>query len=132
MSKQADEVKSWRLSDAYALPGFRVLQRVDSHESGRRIFVLTLARRPKKRRGAAAAENGRTAFTISAGGGCDLGCGDREVYLDFEMRRVNCKTCGVKNERLAFLSDNTKYTLRFAMQIGGLCRAMTIKDVSRH
>jgi transposase len=48
------------------------------------------------------------------------------------MRRVNCKTCGVKNERLEFLSDNTKYTLRFAMQIGGLCRAMTIKDVSRH
>ena len=62
----------------------------------------------------------------------DLGCGDREVYLDFEMRRVRCKTCGVKNERLAFLSANTKYTLRFAMQIGGLCRAMTVKDVSRH
>ncbi len=37
----------------------------------------------------------------------------------------------MKNERLAFLSDNTKYTLRFAMQIGGLCRAMTIKDVAR-
>ena len=47
------------------------------------------------------------------------------------MRRVKCKSCGVKNERLAFLSDNTKYTLRFAMQIGGLCRAMTIKDVAR-
>jgi len=47
------------------------------------------------------------------------------------MRRVNCKTCGVKNEKLEFLSDNTKYTLRFAMQIGGLCRAMTIKDVAR-
>jgi transposase len=62
----------------------------------------------------------------------DLGCGDREVYLDFEMRRVNCKTCGVKNEKLDFLSDNTRYTLRFAMQIDGLCRAMTVKDVSRH
>jgi hypothetical protein len=37
----------------------------------------------------------------------------------------------VKNEKLAFLSANTKYTLRFAMQIGGLCRAMTIKDVGR-
>jgi len=37
----------------------------------------------------------------------------------------------VKNEKLAFLSDNTKYTLRFAMQIGGLCRAMTITDVAR-
>jgi hypothetical protein len=69
MSKQADEVKSRRLSDAYAVPGFRVLQRVDGHEFDRHIFVLTLARRPKKRRGAAAAESGRIAFTTSAGGG---------------------------------------------------------------
>jgi len=69
MSKQGDEVKSGRLSDAYAAPGFRVLQRVDSHEFDRRIFVLTLSPRPKKRRGVAAAENGRTAFTTSAGGG---------------------------------------------------------------
>jgi transposase len=61
----------------------------------------------------------------------DLGCGDREVYLDFHMHRVTCADCGVKNEKLAFLSDNTKYTLRFAMQIGGLCRAMTITDVAR-
>jgi transposase len=61
----------------------------------------------------------------------DLGCGGRDVYLDFEMRRVDCKACGVKNEKLAFLSANTKYTLRFAMQIGGLCRAMTIRDVAR-
>ena len=47
------------------------------------------------------------------------------------MRRVSCTACGVKNEKLAFLSGNTKYTLRFATQIGGLCRAMTIKDVAR-
>jgi transposase len=47
------------------------------------------------------------------------------------MRRVACKACGVKNETLAFLSSNTKYTLRFAMQIGGLCRVMTIQDVAR-
>ena len=69
MSKQADEVKGRRLSDAYTVPGFRVLQRVDGHEFDRRIFVLTLARRPKKRGGAAAAEGGRTGFTTSAGGG---------------------------------------------------------------
>jgi len=37
----------------------------------------------------------------------------------------------VRNEKLAFLSANTKYTLRFATQIGGLCRAMTIADVAR-
>jgi len=61
----------------------------------------------------------------------DLGCGGREVYLDFEMRRVKCKTCGVRNEKIDFLSANTKYTLRFAMQIGGLCRSMTISDVAR-
>src|SRR5665811_1971674 len=60
----------------------------------------------------------------------DLKSGDREVYVDFEMRRVACKACGVKNEKLAFLSSNTKYTLRFAMQIGGLCRVMTIQDLS--
>ena len=47
------------------------------------------------------------------------------------MRRVKCKTCGVRNEKLDFLSANTKYTLRFAMQIGGLCRSMTISDVAR-
>jgi len=38
----------------------------------------------------------------------------------------------VKNERLAFLSDNTRFTLRFAMKVGALCRAMTIRDVTRH
>jgi transposase len=47
------------------------------------------------------------------------------------MRRVKCKTCGVNNENLDFVSANTKYSLRFAMQSGGLCRAMTIKDVAR-
>lgn len=72
MDKQADEVKNWRLSDAYAVPGFRVLQRVDSHEFDRRIFVLTLTRRPKKRRGVAAAESGLIAFTTSAGGVCAI------------------------------------------------------------
>jgi hypothetical protein len=47
------------------------------------------------------------------------------------MRRVKCKNCGVRNEKLAFLSTNTRYTLRFAMRIGRLCRAMTIQDVAR-
>ena len=47
------------------------------------------------------------------------------------MHRVACKACSVKNEKLAFLSSNTKFTLRFAMQIGALCRAMTIQDVAR-
>ena len=48
----------------------------------------------------------------------DLDCGDREAYIDFQMRRVKCPLCGVKNERLAFLSDNTRFTLRFALKVG--------------
>jgi transposase len=39
--------------------------------------------------------------------------------------------CGVKRERLGFLSPNTKFTDRFALQIGGLCRAMTVHDVAK-
>jgi transposase len=38
----------------------------------------------------------------------------------------------VKPERLAFLSADPKYTQRFAMRVGALCRAMTIADVARH
>jgi transposase len=54
------------------------------------------------------------------------------VYLDFEFHRVDCKKCGgVKSEKLDFLSNNTKYTDRFAWQIGGFCRAMTIHDVAK-
>ena len=133
MSKQADEVKSWRLSDAYTVPGFRVLQRVDGHEF-RPGYFRTDARPASKKTARCGCCGKRTdrIYDKRWRRARDLGCGDREVYLDFEMRRVNCKTCGVKNEKLDFLSDNTKYTLRFAMQIGGLCRAMTIKDVSRH
>jgi transposase len=47
------------------------------------------------------------------------------------MCRVRCKIGGAKKERLDFLSAKTKFTLRFAMQIGGLCRAMTIHDVAK-
>ena len=47
------------------------------------------------------------------------------------MRRVRCAACGVKKERLSFLSAHTQFTDRFARQIGGFCRAMTLQDVAR-
>lgn len=37
----------------------------------------------------------------------------------------------MKPEKLNFLSPLAKFTDRFALQIGGLCRAMTIQDVAR-
>ncbi len=61
----------------------------------------------------------------------DLNCGDHEVCLGCEFHRVDCKKGGgVKAEKLAFLSNNTKYTDRFARQIGGFCRVMTVHDVA--
>ena len=61
----------------------------------------------------------------------DLSCGDRRVYLEFEVRRVQCKDCAaVKRERLDFLADNPFYTKRFAFYVGKRCRSATIKDVA--
>jgi transposase len=62
----------------------------------------------------------------------DLSCGDTRIFLELEVRRVNCRRCGkVKRERLAFLADNPLYTKRFAYFVGRRCRQATIKDVAK-
>jgi len=62
----------------------------------------------------------------------DLSCGDKRVYLEAELRRVACRTCGkVKREKLEWLSHNPFYTKRFAFFVGRRCRASTIKDVAK-
>jgi len=62
----------------------------------------------------------------------DLSCGDTRVYLEFEVRRVLCPSCGkVKREQLEFLADNPFYTKRFAYYVGRRCRTATIKDVAK-
>lgn len=61
----------------------------------------------------------------------DLSCGDTRIYLDVEVRRVLCRSCGkVKTERLEFLADNPFYTKRFAHYVGRRCRQATIKDIA--
>jgi len=61
----------------------------------------------------------------------DLSCGDTRIYLEFEVRRVRCRSCGkVKRERLDFLADNPFYTKRFAHYVGRRCRSATIKDIA--
>jgi transposase len=53
------------------------------------------------------------------------------VYLQIEVRRVQCRSCGkVKRERLEFLADNPLYTKRFAFYVGQRCRQATIKDIA--
>lgn len=62
----------------------------------------------------------------------DLSNGDTRIYLEFEVRRVDCRSCGqVKRERLAFLADNTHYTERFAYYVGRRCRSATVQDVTK-
>lgn len=61
----------------------------------------------------------------------DLSCGDTRIYLELEVRRVQCRGCGkVKRERLDFLADNPFYTKRFAHYVGRRCRSATIKDIA--
>lgn len=61
----------------------------------------------------------------------DLSCGDTRVYLELEIRRVQCRSCGaVKQERLAWLADNPFYTQRFAYFVGRRCRTSTLQDIA--
>jgi transposase len=61
----------------------------------------------------------------------DLSCGDTRIFLQLEVRRLDCRNCGrVKSERLDFLADNPHYTKRFAYYVGRRCRSATIKDVA--
>jgi len=61
----------------------------------------------------------------------DLACGAWRIYLELEVRRLWCRSCGqVKRERLEFLTDNALHTKRFAYQVGRRCRNSTIKEVA--
>lgn len=61
----------------------------------------------------------------------DLSCGDARIYLEFEVRRVNCMMCGkVKTEKLDWLADNPFYTKRLAFHVGRRCRSSSIKEVA--
>jgi len=62
----------------------------------------------------------------------DLSNGDSRIYLEFEVRRLDCRSCGnVKRERLGFLADNTHYTERFAYYVGRRCASGTVQDVAK-
>ena len=61
----------------------------------------------------------------------DLSCGDTRIFLELEVRRLDCRhCCKVKRERLDFLADNPLYSKRFAYYVGRRCRSATIKDVA--
>ena len=62
----------------------------------------------------------------------DLSCGQYRIWLDLEVRRVDCRSCdAVKRERLEFLLERAPYTRRFARYVGRRCASGTIKDVAK-
>jgi transposase len=61
----------------------------------------------------------------------DLPCGGLRIFLELELCRVACRSCGaVKRERLDCLADNPRYTKRFAFYVGRRCRSAPIKDIA--
>ena len=61
----------------------------------------------------------------------DLPCGDLRLYLECDLRRVDCRRCGgVKRERLDWLAANPHDTKRVARYVGKQCRGTSIKEVA--
>ena len=61
----------------------------------------------------------------------DLGAGGFRIELEFDRVRVSCPRCGVRMEHLDWLARNPRYTARYALHVGALCRKMTVKDVAQ-
>lgn len=59
-----------------------------------------------------------------------MDAGDTRIYLDFEYRRVSCPECGVRQERLTWLSDTRRFTRRFAQAVGRQCRELSVDRVA--
>lgn len=59
-----------------------------------------------------------------------MDAGTTRIYLDFEYRRVSCPACGVRQERLSWLSDTRRFTLRFATAVGRQCRELSVARVT--
>ncbi len=61
----------------------------------------------------------------------DLSAAGWRIYLEFERWRVKCPRCtSVHVEHLDWLAKNPRYTQRFAMHVGNLCRDMTVSRVA--
>lgn len=123
--------KPRRLADAYRFPGFRPLQQLQGIFGDPQARLITLIRRGKK---PFAAPAGRPISAGTIAGDVARAIwrvGDHRIYLDLEVRRVQCRHCGtVRGERLEDFLENALHTERFARYVGKRCRSGTIKDVA--
>ena len=123
--------RSRRLWDTYSFSGFRPEQTVRGIFGDPSARIITLKRRSKKMACGCCGHIQMGWYDRKVRRVRDLSCGDTRIFLEVEVRRVECRRCSkVKQERLDFLADNPFYTKRFAYYVGQRCRAAPIKDVA--
>ncbi len=62
----------------------------------------------------------------------DMSVAGWRLSVEFERWRVDCPGCGgVHVEKLDWLAKNPRYTERFALHVGALCRSMSNKAVAQ-
>jgi len=61
----------------------------------------------------------------------DLPWGTWQVWLVIEVHRVRCPRCGVRTERLPFVTGKAPYTTRLEAAIAGDCEAAPVSRVAR-
>ena len=60
-----------------------------------------------------------------------LPIGEREVYIEFAVPRLECKSCGsIRQAKVRFADGSKRYTKRFRKLVLSLSRHMTIKSVA--
>lgn len=107
------------------LPGFRV-ERVEGEESHATSRVRIRIQRCGPRRYPCGGCGQRTSRVRSARDRTwdDLPWASHPVTLVYRQRRVQCRQCGIRTERLEFADPKARVTRRFRQQIGVDCQSM--------
>ena len=115
----------------FALPGFTASSRLLGVFGDRCARVVQLARRKKTLVCSRCGLRCRGRYDKKKLRVRDLSVAGWRIYLEFERWRVSCPRCGgVHVEHLDWLAKNPRYTQRFAMHVGKLCRDMPNKAVA--
>jgi transposase len=63
----------------------------------------------------------------------DLPWGANRVTLRYRLRRLNCRRCGIRTERIGFADPKARVTRRLRQQIGLDCQSMPVSHAAvRH
>src|SRR5215471_2640254 len=63
----------------------------------------------------------------------DLPWGRNRVTLRYRLRRLNCRQCGIRTERIGFADPKARVTRRLRQQIGLDCQSMPVSHAAvRH